>query len=477
LSKKPSSKYVTLEKTKVEEISSFLFELGNQFLKVENAEGAFDSFRYSVELNDKNYAAVYNLGCVYTLKGNHEGAYRMFREAARMNEKRSFMAKICQSEAARRLGNLDEAMRLLRECEREDPESVHVLTDLSLILYDQGNLAQALELTNRALEKTPNDPHLLLNKTLVNMTYGHWRENWSLYEFCLSYRKSNARMKNLRMADAWSGQEVERGSLLVISDQGMGDCVQFARYLKEAKALGKFARLAYLVQPDLVELMRGVDGVDEVFGFGDKTKYDYDTFSSLLGVMRVLQVGPEDCWRPPHIATDARLDLVWKARLGAMWDGKSKRVGIVWGGDPKHGNDQNRSLPLSQFLKFTGVPGIQWYSFQVGLPVKQLHALGQGCGIVDLGGEFRTFSDTASALGEMDLLISCDTSTPHLAAGMGKPVWWLIPRPGEWRWLNDVTDNLWYYNSRLFRQPVPKDWDSAVASVRSALVEWVREKE
>ena len=477
MSKKPLHKYVKIEKSRADEVAAFLFELGNQFLKVENASGAGDCFRYSLDLNDKLRESVHNLGVIYSLQGNYEGSYRMFKECARMNPKGAFMAKICASEAARKLGNLDESMAILRECQREDPENVLVITNMSMILYDQGRLAEALDWTNRALEKSPTDPHLMLNKTLVNMTYGHWRENWSLYEFCLSYRKNNARMKNLKMGDAWDGREMEGQSLLVISDQGHGDCVQFARYLKEAKALGKFAKLAYLVQVDLVDLMRQVEGVDEVFGFGEKQSYEYDAFSSLLGIMRVLQVGPDDCWRPPHIKTDPQLDLVWKTRLDAMWDGKSKKVGIVWGGDPKHGNDTNRSLPLAQFLKFTDVPGIQWFSFQVGPPVKQLHALGQDCGIADLGSEFRTFSDTSSALKEMDLLISCDTSTPHLAAGMGKEVWWLISQPGEWRVLLDVNHSLWYDDSRLFRQPVPKDWDSAVASVRSALVEWIRAKE
>jgi hypothetical protein len=212
-------------------------------------------------------------------------------------------------------------------------------------------------------------------------------------------------------------------------------------------------------------------------------KLDFDAFSSLLGVMRVLQVSPANCWRPPHVITDPKLDELWKYRVDKLWDGESKKVGVVWAGDPKHGNDHSRSLSLAQYMKIlNGTPtvpavlGVQLFSFQVGKAAAQLASspTEETSGIADLGQDFRNFDDTASALRQMDLLISCDTSVPHLAGCMGIPAWIVIPNPPEWRWLTDVGTTNWYKDVRIYRQRSPKDWDAVMEAVVSDLHEFAR---
>jgi len=463
-----------LERATVEEISYFLFALGNQFISVKNAEGAFDCFKYSIDLNPKHQPSVYNLGALYNIMGNLDGAYRMFHEAARMKPD-DLVARTALGEVARKLNKLDESREILEAVYKEDPDNYMIMSAMAILHYDCGRLAEAMEWNERALEKKPADLHMVLNRTLINMTFGKWPDWWSQYEFCLSYQK-NERMRGMRMSDAWSGQEMEGKSILVISDQGSGDALQFSRYLREVKEKGKFGKVIYLVQPDLIDLLARVDGVDEVVGFGERMKLDFDAFSSLLGVMRVLQISPENCWRPPHIETDAKLDDLWKHRIGKLWDGESRRVGIVWAGDPKHGNDHARSLPLAQFAKIlSGTPSVppslqvQLFSFQVGKAAEQLTQYPDGT-MVDLGQDFRSFDDTASALRQMDLLISCDTAVAHLAGCMGVPAWVLVPNPPEWRWLTDMGVTSWYESVKVYRQGTPKDWDSVVEAVLSDLL-------
>ena len=472
------SRFVRLERTMVEEISQFLFCLGNQFVTVKNAEGAFDCFKYSLDLNPKHQPSCYNLGALYNITGNMDGAYRMFKESVRMKPD-DLVARVALGEVARKLCKLDESRKILEAVYKEDPENYMVMSAMAILHYDSGHLAEAMEWNERALEKRPGDLHMTLNRALINMTFGDWPKWWSSYEFCLSYQK-NERMRGLKMSDAWSGQELPGKSLLVISDQGSGDAIQFSRYLREAKELGKFGKVIYLVQPDLIDLLARVDGVDEVVGFGERMKLDFDAFSSLLGVMRVLQISPENCWRPPHVKTDPKLDDLWKHRIGKLWDGESRRVGIVWAGDPKHGNDHARSLPLVQFAKIlSGTPAVpptlqvQLFSFQVGKAAEQLAQYPDGT-VVDLGQDFRSFDDTASALRQMDLLISCDTAVAHLSGCMGVPAWVLVPNPGEWRWLTDVGTTNWYKNFKIYRQSVPKHWDSVMEAVLRDLHEFVR---
>lgn len=474
--KSDSKNYVRLDRQLVEEISSFLFAIGNQFVKIKNSSGAFDCFKYSVNLNPKNQSAVHNLGALYSVMGDAEGAYRMYKEAVRMAPQ-DIMAKIALGEISRRLGKTEEAELILKEVYGLEPDNFLVMSAMAILHYDNGRLAEALSWNEKVLDIRPGDLHCILNKTLINMTYGKWPDNWNKYEFCLSYNK-NERMRNLSMADAWGGQDMSGKKLIVVSDQGSGDAIQFSRYLAEAKALGKFSKLIYLVQPDLKEVMERVDGVDEVVGFGEKMRVDYDAYSSLLGIMRVLQISPENCYRDPHIRSNPQLDEVWKARITNLWDGKSKKIAIVWAGDPKHGNDHARSIHISHFIKLlNSSSNCQFFSFQVGSKSYQISAnIVDGKEIIDVGSDFRNFDDTISALKEMDLLITCDTSIGHLGGCMGVNTWILVPNPPEWRWMNDANSTSWYNSVKIFRQSKPRNWETVFGAVTQELISFCSTK-
>lgn len=477
------SKFVRIERAVAEEISAFLFAVGNQFVNAKNAEAAFDCFKYSLDLNNKYHPAVYNLGSLYSVMNNLEGAHRMFSEALRMAPD-DIMTMTALSEVCRKLGKLKESHQLLEQLMRRDPENYIVLSAMAILCYDEGRLSEAMKFNELGLAKRPGDLHLLLNKALLQMTYGRWDEQWVHYEYCLSYQK-NEKMKHLSMADSWAGQDMTGKTLLIVSDQGSGDAIQFSRYIIDAKKLGNFSKVIYLVQPDLVELLSHVDGVDECIGFQEKYKVEYDIYSSLLGIMRVLKVSPENAHRPPHLKEAVGYDLTarWASTIAAEWEPTKKRVGIVWAGDPKHGNDHARSIPLTQFLKILNgeepVQGVQFFSLQVGPGLQQLAALQEATdnntGIVELGSDFRSFMDTAAALLNMNLLITCDTSVAHLAGCLGVPTWVLVPNPPEWRWLLASEKSVWYDSVEVFRQGEPKDWDSVMLAVIERLRDFCQE--
>jgi tetratricopeptide (TPR) repeat protein len=471
MGKKADRKYVRLEKALADEMAAFLFALGNQFVNVKNAQGGFDCFKYCLDLNVCHQPACYNLAVLKNLMGDYEGSCRLFREASRMRPA-DLMAKVSLAEMLRKVGRVGEVVPLLEEVLAKDPRNGPAMCSIAMMRYDQGRFAEALEWNQRAMREMPHDASLLLNKVLVEMMYGNWPAHWITYEACLSYSK-NPKMQGLRQSDAWAGQEREGKVLLVIGDQGSGDSVSMSRYLREAKELGKFGKLVFLVQPELKELMSRVNGIDEAVGFGERQSVEHDDFAALLGIMRVLQISPQDCLRPPHLKTDPALDAVWRARTAAAWDGESRKVAFVWEGDPAHGNQMNRIVPLNELLRLTKVPRTQWFSFQVGRGEGQLEAVQQsGIEVVDFGGQFRSFDDTASALKQMDLLISCDTSVPHVAGCLGVPAWVLISKISEWRMLLDRTDSVWYEETRLFRQNEPKEWSPVIEAVEQELAAW-----
>ena len=454
------SKYVRMERQTLDEVSRFLMALGQQFTTVNNAEGAFDCYKYALDLNPKLHAAVFNLGVLYNLKHDFQSSYRMFKEASRMNPDH-LASRVAVAEIARRLNKFDESLQILNQAMLEFPEESFVLEEAAVLDYDLGKLDESLKLTEKIILKNPGNTKAILNRALLNMSMGDWSGGWSDYELCLSYgEKKN--MGSLKIADAWKGEPLHGKRLAVVSDQGFGDAIQFSRYFPDIKKMGEFDQIIFVVQSDLKDIVSRFPGVDLVVGRGEDVQIEYDAFSSLVGVMRILNITPENCWRQPHVKTLPVLDDIWKARITSEWDGHSVKVGLVWAGDPKHGNDHARSIPLGKLLQFESIPNLQIFSFQVGQnSVSELEKItftGSST-IIDLGSQFRSFDDTASALKQMDFLISVDTSVLHLAGCMGIEAWGLIPNPSEWRWLLTGDKALWYDNVKLYRETVPRDWD------------------
>lgn len=450
-----------------DEVSAFLFTLGNQFTKLNNAEAAFDCFKYSVDLRPTHWPSVYNLATLYGMMGDRESAFRMFRECSRMDPTH-LPTKVAMAEVARKLGKVDVAQQCLDEVFAVDPNCYPAISAQSILHYDLGHLSQAAEWNKRAMESDPNDLHLMLNQCLINMTYGRWPEWWGVYEYTLSYGKHNGRMKHLNRSESWQGDVKDGKTLLVVSDQGAGDAIQFGRFLGQAKELGKFEKLIYLVQPDVKQIAAALPGVDEAVGFGEREKIGRDEFTSLLGVMRALRVSPRTCARDFLIKPDPELVEIWRVRLDQVCASGKLRVALCWGGDPAHGNDQCRSIALAKFLPLTQVDGVQLLSFQVSKPAEQLNVLlnmEPPIDIPEMGSMFRDYSDTAAALANVDLLISVDTSILHLAGSMGVRAFGLIPNPPEWRWGLDGVDTRWYQSVELFRQTDPKVWEPVIAAV------------
>lgn len=462
--KTETSSHVRIEKEKAYEVADFLFALGNEFLRIKNMGAAFDSFKYSLDLNPKKHASVYNLGVLYTLNKNNEGAYMMFNRAHEMMPD-DVTTEIALAESARKIGKIEESRKLLAHLLDIDRSNYMVLSAMAILMYDEGDIAEAQRYNHLALTRKPDDPLMNLNRTLVAMMYGNWADEWPHYEYFLSYRQ-NERMKQHKIEKSWYGQECEGQTLLVVSDQGSGDAIQFSRFLIEAKRKGNFAKLVYLVQPDLKSLLTQVEGVDEVIAFGERMELEHDQFSSLLGIMRVLKVSPDTCHRPPNIVAEARLVDKWRYRIGAP--GEELKVGIVWAGDPLHGNDHARSISIDKLAPLFNTEGAKFYSMQVGKAIEQLGAL--DIKIEELGSDFRSFADTAAAIECLDLIISCDTSVAHLAGCMGKACWVLVPNPPEWRWLMNTDETYWYEdNFLIFRQDKPRDWRSVVDRVKEEL--------
>lgn len=343
-----------------------------------------------------------------------------------------------------------------------DPNHADALNNLAIVAHRELRLSEAIALFRQAIALRYDFPDAHFNLGITLLQAGQYEAGWTEWE----WRWRRADFTPLECPQPqWQGEDIGDRSLLVHTEQGAGDAIQFARYLPLAAQ--RCRRLLLCSTPNLVELFQGIADIDKLYTPGEISHSEFDTYLPLMSLPRVLGVAdiPADVpYLGGNLGRDRRLDLMMESSL--------PKVGIVWAGSPTHKDDRNRSCRLSHFLPLLELEGLAFFSLQKGPQEAELAQLPTDIAIVDLSAYLHTFADTARAIAQLDLLIAVDTSVVHLAGALGKPVWTLLSYAPDWRWLCDRQDTPWYPTMRLFRQPRPKDWGSVFADVVTALPQW-----
>ena len=336
--------------------------------------------------------------------------------------------------------------------------------NFAICLLCAGRTDQALLMIERRLRNYPSTL-LYAQYALALLIAGRLREGWEYYEYRWIDPPLLAARPNF-VKPQWGGQDLRGKTILLWSEQGFGDFIQFIRYAAHVKALG--ATVLVLLRNELRELATRVPAIDRVLGPNEPYP-PFDYYVNLLSLPRVF--GTECSSIPaavPYLSIDGASGAKWRQRLqseGAL------KVGIVWAGSPTHSRDRFRSLPVGSLAPLMQLPGVRFYSLQKGPAAASLK--GADPGVVDLGEELESFADTAAAIAHLDLVVGVDTAVVHLAGALGKPVWTLVANPPDWRWMEGRDDSPWYPTMRLFRQKATGNWDEVVDRVKTALQEEV----
>ncbi len=258
----------------------------------------------------------------------------------------------------------------------------------------------------------------------------------------------------------WQGEDLNGKTILVTDEQGMGDCLMMARYLPLLKQRG--ARVKFLIHPVLVPLFEGWSGADEVIARGQPV-VDFDYHASIFDLPyafgTTLDTVPSKVPYLPLLSSDAATQLTGNDKT---------KVGVVWAGAPKHKHDARRSIPLKIFAALFATPNVEFFSINRDMRPGDTELLLQHS-ITDLAPNLNHFGDLGRFVNQMDLIITVDTATAHLAGGMGKLVWTLLPFAPDWRWLTARDDSPWYPTMRLFRQEKSGDWAGVINKVNQNL--------
>ena len=374
----------------------------------------------------------------------------------------------------RDLGNPEKALAVLHRALALNPRHHMALSNSGLAFADMGEYDNAHDCFTLALESKPDYDVARWNRALLDLLRGDFEQGWAGHE----YRHVQlARQGGLRTfpEPRWDGSRFDGKRLLVWPEQGLGDQLQFARFLPRVKALG--GTVVLMCAAPLLSLFRAcLPDVDEVVVID--TPYDpCDLQVELMSLPFVLGLGATlDADRIPYLHPVGDVPPAIAAAMPS--DDERLHVGVVWAGQPKHLNDHNRSVTLETLAPLFATPGTRWYSVQKGekaeAQLAPVNAALVGAGIaplVPLGDLFGDFIDTAHAIARLDLVLTVDTGVAHLAGAMGVPVWMMLPFVPDWRWQTGRSDSPWYPGTRLFRQQRAREWESVVAAVGGALAD------
>jgi tetratricopeptide (TPR) repeat protein len=424
-------------------------------------------FRMAIRSRGDYVPAFNNLGTVYLESSRFAEAEAQFREAVRL-EPDFPLAWNNLGNALAGLGSFHEAKQIYRAVIGRDPALPEVHFNLAAALQHEHRFTESIRSYDDALRLRPEYAEARLNRALVLLLRGEFVEGWRDYE-CRFSVKDPRRMyvppgpEHLK----WDGKNPEGKTILVRPEQGFGDTIQFARYIPMLAELG--ARVLFECPKELCGLFRNFPGIDTLIEFrAEPPSLPFDRYVQLLSLPGLMGTDSVESipWRGPYIQADRALAESVRDRF----DDGLCHVGIVWGGNPVHRNDFNRSCALNEFLPLLDIPGVRFFSLQKGKPAFQIEALPPEVRPENLEPLLGDFSMTAALLSHIDLLIAVDTSVAHLAGAMGRPVWTLLPFRPDWRWLLDRQDSPWYPGMRLFRQPSHGDWSGVIRDVRTGLV-------
>ena len=415
--------------------------------------------------SDTSYATAYNnLGTIHLDSSRFREAEANFRKAVTLDEG-YLLAWNNLGNALAGQGKYHEAKQIYRLVIAQDPSIPEVHFNLASALAYENRFSESLRGYDEAIRLRPEYHEARLNRALIFLQQGDFEEGWRGYESRFDVRDPR-RMYVPPGLDTprWAGSDPRGKTILVRAEQGYGDSFQFARYLPRLASLG--ARVLFECPKEVSGLFRGFPGVDTLVEFGGKIP-SCDAYVQLLSLPHLLhtRTAGDIPWDGPYLHADPEI----VERLRPRFGNEAFNVGIVWGGNPLHKNDHNRSSRLAEFIPLFDVPGVRLYSLQKGNPAQEITSLPPGRVLNNMENELTDFSVTAAALEHLDLLVAVDTSVAHLAGAMGRPVWLLLPYRSDWRWLSEREDSPWYPSMRLFRQKSHGDWTGVIADVRNAL--------
>ncbi len=431
------------------------FNRGNTLRDLGRLEEAVESYESALRLNPHQVEALNNQGALYLRARQPLKALDNFNQTVSLrpadpegfnNRGNAFRFLARPREA---LADYDRAISL-------KPDHADSWNNRGIALQELGRLPEAVENYDKAIALKSDFAFAYWNKSQARLLQGEFEEGWKLYE----WRWKSAMKKEARnfSQPLWLGGPPLAGkTILIWAEQGLGDIMQYARYVPMVEKLG--ARVIFEAPRPLVPLLRTLKTKARVVDAGvDLPPFDLQCplISLPLAFKTTLAAIPAEV---PYLTADPSKVDAWGQALGPK---RKPRIGLAWSGRPEHSNDHNRSVPLKTLAPLFDLP-YEFHSLQKELRAVDQEWLNASKRIQDHRDALGDFSDTAALVAQLDGVVSVDSSAAHLAGALGKPLWVLVPFAPDYRWFLNRADCPWYPAAELLRQPILGDWESVVS--------------
>ncbi|MDF0555340.1 TIGR03032 family protein [Kamptonema sp. UHCC 0994] len=416
------------EKILQPEDTEYLLNLGNDAYNQGNLEAAMQQYQKCLELKPDYLMARYNLGVVYLEQEQWE-----------------------------------EAIIELEQVIARDPNHAEAYNNLGIISQHEHRLNQAIEYYQKAIAIRYQFPDAHFNLGMALLQMGEYTQGFAESEWRW---QTNNFTPFICPQPLWDGSDLSGKTILIHTEQGSGDAIQFIRYIPLVAE--RNCRIILVCIPDLMPLFATIPHIDKMIPPGDIATSEFDVYAPLMSLPHILGTTLDTI--PAQIPyLEAREQNVVFPILHSSQYNKLK-LGIVWCGSHTHKNDRNRSCQLDDFAPILNMRNIDFFSLQKVTKPTDVAKL-QEFNVCDLSYYLRDYGDTARAIAQLDLVITVDTSVAHLAGALGKPVWTLLCYSPDWRWMLERNDTPWYPTMRLFRQSQPRDWVEVFNRVAEAFLQ------
>ncbi|MCL4229607.1 tetratricopeptide repeat protein [Candidatus Dependentiae bacterium] len=427
---------------------------------------ALTNLRNVLTIDPNNVDALERCGKIYMEQNNLAEALACFQQATTLCPHESSLA-ISYANALVANHRISEAFAKYQDLLQQFPHNETILYNIGYLYKRMGKIDTALHYYRKILENNPDHVEAHFGLAMSYLLTGSLLEGWKHYES--RWHRGGLTPRTFKQPQ-WSGEPLQGKTLFIHAEQGLGDTLQFIRYAKLAKTAG--ATVVAAVHKPLVTLLSHCPYLDRVIPLGQRiTTFDYHIplMSMPLVYQTELNSIPTNI---PYLYADEQLVQHWGEVLKKE---QTFTIGICWQGNPNYSTASLRravaakSIPLHLFAPLASIPGVRLYSLQRTSGTEQLTEINDLFELHTFDDSFDVkhgrFMDTAAVMKHLDLVITVDTATCHLAGGLGVPVWLMLPNPPDWRWMLERSDTPWYPTMQLFRQPESGDWESVINEI------------
>ncbi|HEX5329066.1 tetratricopeptide repeat protein [Sulfuricurvum sp.] len=438
--------------------------LGNCFATLKLYKNAIDPYSAAINIKPEITSAYNNIGVAYKELGEYEKARAAYQKVLELNPNDSAV----HNNLGNLLRNFDDmtgAIRHLEHSIRLNPSYADAYSNLGAVYKENKQYAEAEAFYRKAISLAPNHTNANFDLSLIELSKGEYKNGWQRYEHRIKMDELRSKIHHYK-TPMWRGENLHGKTIILQNEQGFGDNIMFIRYVPLFVELG--ATIILRTRPELVRLFESVKGVEKVYSEEDEIpEHDYylPLLSSPTRFKTTIETIPKHF---PYIIPRSQEISDFKCNK------KSFNIGLVWSSSRTNKDFKNKYIGLEHFKMLFAIKGTTWYSLQAGEDAQEIKVAKLENKITDLSERLVNFSATAAIIEKLDLIITTDTAIAHLCGAMDKKAWVLVPKPADWRWMQEGKSTPWYNSLELFRQHQKGSWNEVISEIKDKLSQRIK---